>query len=129
MPIPFISEAIKGAADIGKVVDNLITTKGERLELEAADADKVRAMMAQAVNGTWFDSLVDGLSRLIRPGVTIWLLLALDGRLASLPQIGGVDPFWQTIVYLVLTFWFGGRMLWKDIPKMLVGLHKLRGRI
>ncbi len=66
---------------------------------------------------TWFDSLVDGLNRLIRPVLTITLVSAIPvalvspqsvdlafAALASLP-----DAYWM-VLSLVLGFYFGGRM-------------------
>lgn len=121
--------ALKGGAEVAKVVDKFVTTKGERLEMDSKDADTLRTMFDKRIHGTWFDAFVDGVSRLIRPGVTLYLLLGFDGRLIHLPSPNTVDPFWQTALYLVLTFWFGGRALLKDLPKAIMFMNKIRGKL
>jgi hypothetical protein len=70
------------------------------------------------------NQLVDALNRLVRPGVTGWLLGGFIGYW-KLPEPGAIDPYWQSAFYLVLTFWFGGRMLLKDLP---AAIKAIRGR-
>ena len=70
---------------------------------------------------TWFDSLIDGLNRSVRPGVTygIFVLfgwaawgakdfLEFTARLATIPE-----PLW-IVMGTVLAFWFGSRSIFKD---------------
>jgi len=64
---------------------------------------------------SWFDILIDGLNRLVRPIITYWVIGGLIG-LWVLPPVGTVDPIVMNIVWTVVTFWFGSRMLFKDIP-------------
>jgi hypothetical protein len=74
---------------------------------------------------TGFDVFVDCISRLIRPGITIWLV----GGMATwwaLPKPETIDPFWQKIFIIVITFWFGGRAIMKEIPALLTVINKLR---
>ena len=68
-------------------------------------------------NRTWFDSLVDGLNRLIRPVITLSLLAVIPVALAwpgsvtvaSLALASLPDAYWMTLT-VVLGFYFGGRM-------------------
>lgn len=120
---------VSGGAQVARVVDKFVSTKGERLELEKEDADAVRGMLDSYIHGTWFDALVDGINRLVRPGITIYLCVGFDGRLIQLPDPTQVDPFWQTCFYLVLTFWFGGRMIMKDLPQAIMYFSKMRKKL
>lgn len=120
---------VSGGTKVAEVVDKFVTTKGERLTLEAQDAAVVRGMLDKYVHGTWFDALVDGINRLVRPGITLYLCLGIDGRLVHLPDIDKIDPFWQTCFYLVLTFWFGGRMVLKDLPQAIMYFAKMRKKL
>jgi len=72
---------------------------------------------------TWFDTLVNGLNRLIRPGATIYFLLALDGRYVQI-KVDHLDPVVLQWVSLVLAFWFGGRTLLKDLPAAIAYLRR-----
>ena len=68
---------------------------------------------------------VDALNHSIRPGVLVWLIGGFSGAW-KLPKSSDLDPFWQSMIYLVMTFWFGGRMVIKDVPAMLAAFASLR---
>jgi len=61
------------------------------------------------------DALVNGINRLIRPAVTVGLIGGLFGWW-PLPQPNTVDPMYWRYTEIVVTFWFGGRALFKDLP-------------
>lgn len=76
---------------------------------------------------TWFDSLVDGANRLVRPAFTYGMLsmfgwatwgskdfLDFTARLATIP-----DALW-VIQGTILAFWFGSRSIYKDRYKYQV---------
>jgi len=65
------------------------------------------------------DIVIDGLNRLVRPIITYWVVGGLMG-LWELPQVNTVDPLMMNIVWTVITFWFGSRVIFKDIPKALI---------
>lgn len=83
--------------------------------------------MPLPTHGTWFDSLVDGLNRLVRPAITYWIVGGLVG-FWRLPSLGSVDPIMMNIVWTVITFWFGSRMLFKDLPAAYVLARKVMGK-
>lgn len=83
--------------------------------------------MPLPTHGTWFDSLVDGLNRLVRPTITYWIVGGLVG-FWRLPTLGTIDPIMMNIVWTVVTFWFGSRMLFKDIPAAYLMARKLMGK-
>lgn len=115
-----------GGKTVDKVVDmadKAIDTQQERSERDASDLESARAMQSTS-NVTWFDSLVDGLARLVRPGVTIWLVGGFIGWW-PLPMTEKISEYWQNIFMLVLTFWFGGRAILKDLPS---AIRAMRGK-
>ena len=112
-------KVIEKAADLA---DKAFHTEQEKVETDQKDLSDARAMQLVS-HSSWFDVLVDGLNRLIRPGITVWLVGGFVG-LWKLPQHSAIDPFWQNVFMLVLTFWFGGRALLKDLP---AAIRAMRG--
>ncbi|HJX19131.1 MAG TPA: hypothetical protein VJ437_13190, partial [Acidiferrobacterales bacterium] len=100
-----------GAAAVGKVADvadKAFYTGQERARDDADDVAGARAFAAPgAGGGGWFDGLVDGLNRLVRPGVTVWIFGGISGAW-SLPDTTKADPFWLSMFLVVMLFWFGG---------------------
>lgn len=90
------------------------------LEIDQVIATSVADARSMSLGGTstWFDSLVNGVSRLIRPLITIYFMLALDGRLVQI-STEGLDPVVLGWIEIVLIFWFGGRALFKDLPSVI----------
>lgn len=60
------------------------------------------------------DHVVDTVNHVIRPGFFIYLMLGMAGQY-PLPNPGIIDPRWWRIFEIVVTFFFGGRMIVKDI--------------
>lgn len=71
------------------------------------------------------DTSVDMVNRWIRPGVTLWLIGGLSGCW-KLPDTSTVDPVWFQIFMIVITFWFGGRVLLKDLPNTINAILKIK---
>lgn len=113
---------------VGKVADDLITTSEEKAIIDAADTASARTFAQPGNNPGLINQLVDAFNRVIRPGVTIWLIGGFSGWW-KLPDIGTIDPVWFTIFTIVITFWFGGRMLMQDAPKMIAAIIALRRRM
>ena len=109
---------------IAGVADEYIHTEEERFTSDQADLADARAMQ-MATHESWFDSMIDGFARLIRPGMTTWICGGFIGWW-ELPKPDSVDPFWQSVFWVILTFWFGGRVIMKDIPKMVAVLRGIR---
>lgn len=105
------------------VADKAFYTEEERSSKDAADLASARAMQSAPTSGR-FDSFVDGVSRLVRPGVTLWLCGGFIGWW-TLPDVKTISEYWQNVFMIVLTFWFGGRAILKDLPQ---AIRMLRGR-
>ena len=71
----------------------------------------------------WVDALVNGVNRMIRPWVTITVIGALFGYW-DLPPPQNVAPEYWVMIQVILGFWFGGRLVTKDIPAALGYLRK-----
>ena len=107
-----------------EMLDEAIDTPQERSERDTTDLAKAREMALPSSHGSRFDILVDGFSRLVRPGVTLWLLGGFTGWW-NLPKPGVVEPYWENVFMIVLTFWFGGRAILKDLP---AAIRLMRGK-
>lgn len=134
--LSFLGKAVTGFFGGGKTVekvteiaDEAFHTDQEKAEDRAAlvDVDQKDLASARAMqmagHTSWLDIFVDAWSRVIRPGVTTYLIGGWIGWWAF-PAPGSIDPFWQNVSILVLTFWFGGRALLKDLPD---AIRKMRG--
>lgn len=72
-------------------------------------------------NRTWFDSLVDGLNRLVRPVITITLLGVIPVTMAwpehmavALASLALLPAGYWALVSLITSFYYGGRMQLKS---------------
>jgi len=90
--------------------------------VDQKDLADARAMQMTA-HGSFLDVLVDAWNRAIRPGVTTFLIGGWAGWW-SFPAPESIDQFWQNVSLLILTFWFGGRALLKDLP---AAIRSMRG--
>ncbi len=114
-----------GAETIAKTVDKATYTAEEKAKDDVTDLASARQFYGAANMPGLLNQLVDGANRLIRPWVTIELFARWFGY-KPFPKLEGIDPFWVTITMIVLTFWFGGRTLVRDIPAMVKTLRGLK---
>lgn len=68
------------------------------------------------------DGLVNGINRLIRPWVTVTVIGSLFGYW-ELPPPDQIDPQYWGMAKIILSFWFGGRALFKDLPSAVKNLR------
>lgn len=89
-------------------------------DLQAGDKSQESARtMQMPTHSTWFDSFVDGLNRLVRPMMTFWVFGILTGMLGIPANLALIPPMLWNIIWTIVTFWFGSRMIFKDAPKMI----------
>lgn len=112
--VGFFTGGSKTSEKLLDIADKAIDTSQERSERDAKDLDSARALPLNT-HDTMFDVLVDGVARLVRPFVTFWLIGGFIGWWV-LPRVETISEYWQNIFMLVLTFWFGGRAILKDLP-------------
>lgn len=74
---------------------------------------------------TLANSSVDFFNRLIRPGITLYYLGGFSGWW-KLPEVSQIDPVHFQIFIIIITFWFGGRVLLKDLPSAIGAILRMR---
>lgn len=122
-----IVDAVGKASDIVEKWAPTLETK-VKLQEEIAQNIEASVQAARAYDprgsvSTWFDSAVDGLSRLVRPVTAICLIGALFGWWHIAPP-ADLDPRIYTMAEAVIGFYFGVRTVIKDIP---AGIAAIRG--
>lgn len=113
-----------GVSKVVEVADKAIHTEQERAEKDSADLESARQFAGVSNGAGWFNQFVDGVNRLVRPWVTVEILGRWlgywDRSFAT-----NLTPFEENLVLLVLTFWFGGRAILKDLP---TAIRMMRGK-
>lgn len=103
------------AQTVGDVAKASIEAGTDKVQADIEDVTSARSFAAPGSGGSGFDRLVDGFNRLIRPAVSAYVLPGLAGAW-KLPDLAKADTTWLAVGLIILTFWFGGRMLVKDLP-------------
>jgi len=130
------------AADIGKIADKILpmsdrektAATSEDLEsardYEAPIMPKADLIISQGILAfllSWIlaaaSSIVNVLNHAIRPVGFVWLAGGVSGWW-KLPDPGLVDPQWWAAFWTVLTFFYGGRMIIKDLPTVIKAFRK-----
>ena len=92
----------------------------EMMSVLQAHAAEFRAMDGR----TWWDSLVDGLNRLPRPIMTFgtialfaWAAMDPEEFAVAMVGFGAIPEAMWWILGAIVSFWFGGKIIQKDIVK------------
>lgn len=122
----FTGGVIDAAGSVADIVERWKpgeTTK-HQMEMDVSKAiNDARSYAAPGADGGFIGKIADGLSRLIRPITTIYVLGVLFGFLEfHIPP--DVDPWYLVQGERILVFWFGGKFLLKDIPTAIKYLRK-----
>lgn len=138
----FLSKAVTslfGSSDNGKgivtqvanVVDrfNPSDTTLHTMSLEDQKAGDESQKNAQAFvpapsHESWLDIFIDAFNRIQRPAWSTWALGGLCGWW-NLPVTTEIDPFVVNVIWTIVGFWFGSRMIFKDIPNAFMQFRKL----
>lgn len=105
----------------GKTVENIVGMADDAVFTQQEKAETDTKFTADIVANT----SIDIFNRMIRPFVTVWLIGGLSGCW-QLPDTKSVDAVWFQMFLIVLTFWFGGRVLLKDLPAAVGAILKMR---
>lgn len=105
----------------GKTVEKITDIADEAIYTNQEKSETDSKFTAEILNNT----SVDIVNRWIRPGITIWLIGGFSG-LWNLPNTTTLDPVWFQIFMIVITFWFGGRVLLKDLPSAISAILKMK---
>lgn len=113
---------IDAAGKAADIVERWAPSAEKKAELQLQIAKSIddsvaaaRAYDPRGTTATWFDSLVDGLNRLVRP-VTAMILLGCLFGWWQLPPPNSIDPEYWKLGEAVIGFYFGVRTVIKDIP-------------
>lgn len=95
-------------------------------DLKAGDASQASARaMILAHHDSWLDIFVDGCNRSVRPFITYWVMGVLFGWWEA-PKTGDIDPIILNIIWTVITFWFGSRVVFKDVPNAIAAFKAIK---
>jgi hypothetical protein len=97
------------------IADKAIDTSQERSERDTQDLNSARQFAGVSNQPGAINQIVDAANRLVRPGVTLWLIGGFAGWWV-LPRVEVISEYWQNVFMIILTFWFGGRAILKDLP-------------
>ena len=111
-----IVESVSDIAD--KWVPSKTTIHKMSLEDQQAGDDSQDSARKMVLVGhdSWLDIAVDALNRLVRPIFTYWAFALLMGWVSPPTHLETMNAVVLNILWTIVTFWFGSRMLVKDIP-------------
>lgn len=103
-----------------ELADEAFHTDQEKAGTDQKDTADARANTGPS-HGTWLDVLVDGWNRLPRPAFATWAY----GELVGWWNVGieKITPEKMQLIILIITFYFGGRVILKDIPSVIKALR------
>jgi hypothetical protein len=97
-------------------------------DLQAGDASQASARsMVLVHHDSWFDIFIDGMNRSVRPVITFWVVGVLIGWWEA-PRTDTIDPIVLNIMWTVITFWFGSRVVFKDVPNAIAAFKAIRAK-
>jgi hypothetical protein len=118
--VGFFTGGSKAAEKVIDMVDESVMTTEEKAKQDTADTADARADMRVPATGR-FDSFIEGLNRVPRPAFAVWAFGELVGWW-DVP-IGAVEPEKMQLIMLIITFYFGGRVILKDLPSVIKALR------
>jgi len=84
--------------------------------LKAGDESQKNAQALHLVgHSTWFDVLIDGLNRLVRPLFSFWAFGVMAGIIGT-AHLADIPAAAWNIIWTIIGFWFGQRILFKELP-------------
>ncbi len=121
---------IGSASDaIDKWIPSDSTKQKQNLENQKAgdESQKNAYSLVLPTHDSWFDILVDGLNRLPRPVLTFWAIGVLCGYWSG-PNFELIHPFMLNVIWTIITFWFGARVVMKDIPAAIAVYNEMKSK-
>lgn len=96
-------------------IENETAGDSSQADARAMDLHRTDSSLPLVV---YFNAFVDGINRLVRPVFTYWSFGLLTGYIKPPVSWNTWPPMLWNIVWTIVTFWFGSRLLFKDIPAM-----------
>ena len=119
----FLFSSSSSTEKVLDIADKAIDTSQERSERDAQDLDSARQFAGVSNQPGAINQIVDATNRLVRPGVTLWLIGGFVGWW-TLPRVEAISEYWQNVFMIILTFWFGGRAILKDLPAAVKAMRR-----
>ena len=89
-------------------------------DLKAGDESQNSArQMNQISHDSWLDVFVDAINRMVRPAFTLWAFGQLVGIWDTTTHWENIPPMAWNIIWTIVTFWFGARVIFKDLPSAI----------
>jgi len=115
---------------VSDVADRWIPSETSKHEMSVEDVkagDESQAaaqrLIPAASHESWLDILIDAWSRAQRPAYSTWALGLLCGWWEG-PRLESIDPLTLNIIWTIVGFWFGTRLIFKDIPNAIAAFMK-----
>ncbi len=119
----FFTGGSKMADKAAEMIDEAVSTQQERGEGDQADLKDARTSQVMVSGRTnIIDIFVDAVNRLVRPWLTVEICAMMLGY-RKVPDITSVSDFWLQMFIIVVTFWFSGRLILKDLPAVIKALR------
>lgn len=97
-------------------------------DIKAGDESQANAQQLQLKShDSWFDIFIDGWNRAQRPLYSTYAFLVLSGSVDT-THFKSIDPIAWNIIWTIIGFWFGTRMIFKDIPAAYAAFKKMRAK-
>lgn len=134
-PFTWFTPAVKA---VNGVVKTAFGSRHDREQnaamLDAAVQGQYAAEFHDRTGRTWFDSLVDGVNRLVRPTLAIYIcwmvfalpLIDLDLFMQIITAYGAVPEALWGLAGIIITFFFGGRMQYKNLQFKQSDIQRVR---
>ena len=106
------------------LADKAVFTNQEKAE----DDQEKSAKDTQFTTDILANTSIDIFNRLIRPGITVYYIGGFAGWW-QLPDTQKIDPVHFQLFMIIITFWFGGRVLLKDLPNSVMAILSMRDKL
>ena len=117
---------MEGAGKVADIVERWkpgVTTR-HQMEMDVAGLVTGARQHDQVTpNAGFIGNLANALNRLIRPVVTIYVLGGVFGFF-EVSYAADIDPWFLAQAERIIVFWFGGKLLIKDIPAAIKYLRR-----
>lgn len=97
-------------------------------DIKAGDQSQLQAQQMQLKShDSWFDIFIDGWNRAQRPAYSTYAFLVLTNNVDTI-HFNNIHPMAWNIIWTIIGFWFGTRMIFKDIPAAFAAYKNWRNK-
>lgn len=110
---------------VANAVDKAVYTEQEKAQDAEQDLQSARNFIVAPSHSTLWDAFIDGWHRAIRPAFATWAFCVVAGWVRVPAEAWALIPAlaWN-IILTVIGFYFGGRMLTKDILPAVMAMFR-----